>query len=77
MERIRPASVRSERLAELTAAGLLLREVDPGPPVGVRYRLAPRGVALAPVLQDLTAWARANLDDTACRAVVAAEQVPE
>jgi DNA-binding HxlR family transcriptional regulator len=55
-------SVLSERLAELTAADLLIREVDPGPPVGVRYRLAPRGVALVPVLRDLMEWARGNLD---------------
>ena len=34
-------SVLSERLSELTTADLLIREVDPGPPVGVRYRLAP------------------------------------
>jgi DNA-binding HxlR family transcriptional regulator len=66
-------SVLSERLSELTAAGLLLREVDPGPPVGVRYRLAPRGVALAPVLRDLTAWARTNLEDSACRAAIATQ----
>jgi DNA-binding HxlR family transcriptional regulator len=58
-------SVLSERLAELTAADLLIREVDPGPPVGVRYRLAPRGVALVPVLLDLMAWARGNLDPSA------------
>jgi DNA-binding HxlR family transcriptional regulator len=54
-------SVLSERLAELTTAGLLIREVDPGPPVGVRYRLAPRGEALVPVLRDLMDWARGNL----------------
>lgn len=57
-------SVLSERLSELTAADLLIREVDPGPPVGVRYRLAPRGVALVPVLLDLMAWARGNLEPT-------------
>ena len=55
-------SVLSERLSELTAADLLIREVDPGPPVGVRYRLAPRGVALVPVLRDLMDWARGNLE---------------
>jgi DNA-binding HxlR family transcriptional regulator len=54
-------SVLSERLSELTTAGLLIREVDPGPPVGVRYTLAPRGVALVPVLRDLMDWARGNL----------------
>ncbi|HST64383.1 MAG TPA: helix-turn-helix domain-containing protein [Mycobacteriales bacterium] len=58
-------SVLSERLSELTAAGLLLREVDPGPPVGVRYRLAPRGAALVPVLRDLMTWARGNLEPSA------------
>ena len=54
-------SVLSERLSELTTADLLIREVDPGPPVGVRYRLAPRGEGLVPVLRDLMVWARGNL----------------
>jgi DNA-binding HxlR family transcriptional regulator len=54
-------SVLSDRLAELTAAGLVLREVEQGPPVGVRYRLAEPGVALVPVLRDLMDWARTNL----------------
>ena len=57
-------SVLSERLSELTTADLLIREVDPGPPVGVRYRLAPRGEALVPVLRDLMDWARGNLQPT-------------
>jgi DNA-binding HxlR family transcriptional regulator len=57
-------SVLSERLAELTAAELLIREVDPGPPVGVRYRMSPRGEGLIPVLNDLMAWARGNLQPT-------------
>ena len=54
-------SVLSDRLSELTAAGLVLREVDPGPPVSVRYRLSPAGEALAPVLRDLMTWAREHL----------------
>ena len=54
-------SVLSERLSELTTADLLVREVDPGPPVGVRYRMTPRGEALIPVLRDLMEWARGNL----------------
>ena len=57
-------SVLSERLSELVAADLLIREVDPGPPVGVRYRLADSGVALVPVLRDLMVWARGNLAPT-------------
>jgi DNA-binding HxlR family transcriptional regulator len=58
-------SVLSERLAELTSADLLLREVDAGPPVAVRYRLAPKGVALVPVLEELMEWARGNLESSA------------
>jgi DNA-binding HxlR family transcriptional regulator len=54
-------SVLSDRLSELTAAGLVIREVDPGPPVAVRYRLTASGAALGPVLRDLIAWAREHL----------------
>lgn len=56
-------SVLSERLGELGAAGLVVREVDEGPPVAVRYRLAPPGEALVPVLRDLGDWARDHLHD--------------
>ena len=55
---LRPAA---DRLAELTGAGLVVRSVDEGPPVAVRYRLAESGVALVPVLRDLMDWARGNL----------------
>lgn len=55
-------SVLSERLAELTAAGLVLRQVDEGPPIAVHYRLAPKGAALVPVLNDLMDWARSHLN---------------
>jgi DNA-binding HxlR family transcriptional regulator len=54
-------SVLSDRLSELTAAQLVIREVAPGPPVAVSYRLSERGVALVPVLRDLMAWAREHL----------------
>ncbi len=54
-------SVLADRLVELTGAGLLVREVDEGPPVAVRYRLSQAGVALVPVLRDLMSWARENL----------------
>ncbi len=56
-------SVLADRLAELTAAGLVVREVDEGPPVAVRYRLAPAGEALVPVLHDLITWSRENLEE--------------
>ena len=54
-------SVLSDRLSELAGAGLVVREVDEGPPVAVRYHLAESGVALVPVLRDLMDWARENL----------------
>ena len=54
-------SVLSDRLSELTGAGLVIREVEPGPPVSVSYRLSEGGVALVPVLNDLMVWARAHL----------------
>ena len=54
-------SVLSDRLSELAAAQLVIREVSPGPPVAVSYRLSESGVALVPVLRDLMAWAREHL----------------
>src|ERR1700689_4014158 len=38
-------SVLSERLSELQSAGLVLRAVDPGPPVSVSYQLSQTGTA--------------------------------
>ncbi|HEY3958160.1 MAG TPA: helix-turn-helix domain-containing protein [Streptosporangiaceae bacterium] len=46
------SSVLYERLAELTAAGLLARD-----PAGA-YQLTELGAALAPALQSLDSWAR-------------------
>jgi DNA-binding HxlR family transcriptional regulator len=54
-------SVLSERLAELSGAGLVQRSVNEGPPIAVDYRLTPAGQALLPALQELTAWATHNL----------------
>jgi DNA-binding HxlR family transcriptional regulator len=54
-------SVLSERLNELQIAGLVLRSVEPGPPVSVSYGLSDAGSALLPALQALTAWASQNL----------------
>jgi DNA-binding HxlR family transcriptional regulator len=51
----------SERLNELTAAGLIERTVLAGPPVGVEYRLTPRGEALRPALDELGLWATQHL----------------
>ena len=54
-------SVLSERLSELQSAGLVLRTVDPGPPVSVSYQLSQTGTALVPALHALTVWAADNL----------------
>jgi len=54
-------SVLSDRLGELSGAGLVLRHVDAGPPVTVSYRLTPDGDALLPTLHALSAWAALHL----------------
>lgn len=56
-------SMLSDRLGELTAAGLVERHVDSGPPLAVIYRLAPRGQALIPALRELSQWAREHPGD--------------
>ncbi|MFF0015918.1 winged helix-turn-helix transcriptional regulator [Streptomyces sp. NPDC005374] len=55
----------ADRLVELGAAGLVLREVDEGPPLRVSYRLTTAGTALEPALRELAAWARGHLPDVA------------
>jgi DNA-binding HxlR family transcriptional regulator len=54
-------SVLSDRLAELVAAGLVQRAVEPGPPVTVSYALTEAGERLRPVLDQLAVWAAENL----------------
>ena len=51
----------SDRLAELTAAGLVARTVVEGPPITVSYSLTPSGEALIPALTQLSVWAEAYL----------------
>ncbi|MFI9004661.1 winged helix-turn-helix transcriptional regulator [Streptomyces sp. NPDC053541] len=51
----------SDRLTELAAAHLVLREVDPGPPLRVSYRLTDAGLALEPALRELGRWAETHL----------------
>lgn len=48
--------VLAERLRELEAEGIVAREVFVGSPVRVEYRLTPKGLALAPVLDAIEAW---------------------
>ncbi|MDQ0954384.1 DNA-binding HxlR family transcriptional regulator [Streptomyces phaeochromogenes] len=51
----------SDRLTELGAAALVVREVDEGPPLRVSYRLTEAGAALEPALKELAAWAEKHL----------------
>jgi DNA-binding HxlR family transcriptional regulator len=48
----------SERLRELESAGIVKRDVSPGPPVRVTYALTCSGHELEPVVSALEAWAR-------------------
>jgi DNA-binding HxlR family transcriptional regulator len=51
----------SDRLTELQAAGLVVREVHAGPPLRVAYHLTDAGHALRPSLEELRRWAQAHL----------------
>ena len=51
----------SARLAELQAAGLVSREVQPGPPLATVYSLTEQGEALRPALSALADWAHAHI----------------
>jgi DNA-binding HxlR family transcriptional regulator len=48
----------SERLRELESAGIVQRDVSPGPPVRVTYALTCSGHELEPVVSAIEAWAQ-------------------
>jgi DNA-binding HxlR family transcriptional regulator len=54
-------SVLAERLSDLQASGLVLRQVHVGPPVSVTYTLSIAGCALLPAMHELSLWAANNL----------------
>jgi DNA-binding HxlR family transcriptional regulator len=54
-------SVLSDRLGELTEAGLVARKVTEGPPVSVTYNLTEAGRALLPALEQIRRWAERHL----------------
>ncbi|WP_065572040.1 winged helix-turn-helix transcriptional regulator [Microbacterium oleivorans] len=54
-------AVLSDRLSELSDAGLVARRVEPGPPVAVTYALTEAGCRLVPILTQLGEWADGNL----------------
>ncbi|WP_329537466.1 helix-turn-helix transcriptional regulator (plasmid) [Streptomyces sp. NBC_01450] len=53
----------SDRLTELGAARLVVREVDEGPPLRVSYRLTEAGEALELALTELAGWAERHLPE--------------
>ena len=59
-------SVLSERLGELSAAGLVQRTVEEGPPVSVTYQVTDAGAALVPALEALATWAETSLPAAGC-----------
>ncbi|MFE6287222.1 winged helix-turn-helix transcriptional regulator [Streptomyces sp. NPDC057877] len=54
----------SDRLTELGAAGLVVREVYEGPPLRVSYTLTEPGAALEPAIRELGKWAEKHLPET-------------
>ncbi|GAA1911888.1 winged helix-turn-helix transcriptional regulator [Streptantibioticus ferralitis] len=53
----------SDRLTELAGAGLLVREVDGGPPLRVTYQLTVAGDALGPAMSELADWAAKHMPE--------------
>jgi DNA-binding HxlR family transcriptional regulator len=54
-------SMLSERLGELSEAGLVTRTVSEGPPLAVAYELTDAGRALLPALERISRWAEEHL----------------
>ena len=52
----------TERLRELEAAGMVTREVHPGPPVRVVYELTDAGRSLTSIIHDIAEWAQVWLE---------------
>ncbi|MEU3751947.1 helix-turn-helix domain-containing protein [Streptomyces olivoreticuli] len=57
----------SDRLTQLAAAGLLVREVHNGPPLRVAYQLTEAGAALEPALKELGRWAGKYLPESSAQ----------
>lgn len=60
-------SVLSDRLVELTEAGLVERTVTQTRPPGVSYQLTSIGSQLLPILHQLGSWAETALPAAKCR----------
>jgi DNA-binding HxlR family transcriptional regulator len=57
-----------ERLRELEEAAIVVRHVDPDPPVRVEYALTDKGRALEPALAAIGKWAEKWVDAPAAAA---------
>lgn len=49
----------SERLKDLEQEGIVKREVFPETPVRIEYSLTEKGLALQPVITEITKWSQA------------------
>ncbi|MEW4370424.1 winged helix-turn-helix transcriptional regulator [Paenibacillus kandeliae] len=52
----------SERMKDLEASGILLRQVYPETPVRIEYELTEKGRALQPVMDQIQNWAEQWVD---------------
>ena len=68
-------SVLAERLSDLQTTGLIVREVQSGPPVSVTYQLTSAGTALIPALHELSMWASQNLSHPSMSASASSKPV--
>lgn len=59
-------SVLSDRLSELSRAGLVERTVTDTRPPGVNYQLTSNGRELLPILDQLGNWAHKHLPERSC-----------
>lgn len=57
------AKTLSARLKELEARGLVVRSVDTGPPVRVRYALTPKGDAFGRVAEAIQRWGQELVEE--------------
>jgi DNA-binding HxlR family transcriptional regulator len=67
----------SERLKELELAGLVVRRVLPGPPVGVEYELSEAGADLSGALDAMATWAHRWVDSGVVDPDVRRARVPD
>ncbi len=52
----------SERMKDLEASGILVRQVYPETPVRIEYELTEKGHALKPVMEQIQSWAEHWVD---------------